>query len=225
MFSGFYPETQEFLLGLAFNNDRGWFTEHKQEYEEYLKKPFAAFSDAVLLGMEERYPEKQWKMKVSRIYRDARRLFGRGPYKDHLWFGLREQDMLGPGRPSFWFSTEPDCCCFGMGIYTETAEEKERYRRYIDANPGAMERLALEFEKQDDFVLSGRSYARPKGSYPEPLSKWYNLMEFSLERQMDYGPEVYTKKLVDTVLEGFSCLMPYYEHFCLMIRNEPDNTK
>lgn len=40
-------------------------------------------------------------LKTSRIYRDARRLFGRGPYKDHLWFCVRTRDKDWTGRPTF----------------------------------------------------------------------------------------------------------------------------
>ena len=35
--------------------------------------------------MQQRFPDMDCRLHVSRIYRDARRLFGRGPYKDHLW--------------------------------------------------------------------------------------------------------------------------------------------
>ena len=37
--------------------------------------------------------------RVSRIYRDARRLHGRGPYKDHLWFCV-ERPSRGLDHPA-----------------------------------------------------------------------------------------------------------------------------
>ena len=48
----------------------------------------------------EKFPKLSLNLHVSRIYRDARRLHGRGPYKDHLWFTLRppqaDSDGVGP---------------------------------------------------------------------------------------------------------------------------------
>jgi len=220
MFHGFSPQTQEFLLGLAFNNDRGWFSEHKPVYEEYVKTPFSDFGHGLLERMEAAWPQIPWQLKLSRIYRDARRLFGRGPYKDHLWLSIRRADLAGPGKPAFWFSIEPDRVHFGMGIYCENAGERERYRAAIDANPAAMERLAVAFSRQEDFILDGRSYKKEKGSYPYPLSLWYNLMEFSLDKVLDYGEAVYSPALPDTVFAAYTKLMPYFEHFCRMFSPE-----
>ena len=36
MFEGFSPETIDFLWGIRMNNNRDWFTAHKQDYVNYL---------------------------------------------------------------------------------------------------------------------------------------------------------------------------------------------
>ena len=36
MFTGFTPETIDFLWGIRMNNNRDWFLEHKQQYTETL---------------------------------------------------------------------------------------------------------------------------------------------------------------------------------------------
>ncbi len=213
MFNGFFPQTHEFLLSLAFNNERSWFTAHKEEFEKYVKEPFGEFGRELLGRVEDAYPEKQWRLRVTRIYRDARRLFGRGPYKDHLWLTVSEDGMDDVAAPAFWFAIEPVSYGYGMGIYSPTAAHKERYREMIDANPFELERLAESFGRQDVFTLSGDSYAKKKGSYAEPLSTWYNLKSFSLECRKDYGPDAYSPAIVDEVARGYGELMPYYEYF------------
>ena len=36
---GYTQETLDFLWGIRFNNERGWFLDHKQDYERYLLSP------------------------------------------------------------------------------------------------------------------------------------------------------------------------------------------
>ena len=44
MFQGFSPETIDFLWGIRFNNNRDWFTLHKQEYQATLYEPMKALA-------------------------------------------------------------------------------------------------------------------------------------------------------------------------------------
>ena len=36
MFTGFTPETMDFLWGIRMNNNRDWFTQHKSDYVKTL---------------------------------------------------------------------------------------------------------------------------------------------------------------------------------------------
>ncbi len=89
MFNGFTPAAGDFLWELAFNNERVWFNEHKEQFEQTVNEPFKALAAETQALMCSRFPEMDCRLHVSRIYRDARRLFGRGPYKDHLWFSIK----------------------------------------------------------------------------------------------------------------------------------------
>ena len=42
MFSGFTPETVDFLWGIRMNNNRDWFQANKQHYIDYLYQPMKA---------------------------------------------------------------------------------------------------------------------------------------------------------------------------------------
>ena len=93
-FDGFSPKTSEFLWELSFNNERTWFLAHKDEFERVLNAPFKALAEETFALMQQRYPQLDCRLHVARIYRDARRLHGRGPYKDHLWFSIKGGDAL-----------------------------------------------------------------------------------------------------------------------------------
>ena len=78
MFEGFTTQTSDFLWELAFHNERPWFLEHKEQFEQVLNRPLKALAADTAALMEQRFPSRGFKLHVSRIYRDARRLFGRG---------------------------------------------------------------------------------------------------------------------------------------------------
>ena len=42
MFTGFTPETIDFLWGIRMNNNRDWFLEHKKQYVDTLYEPMKA---------------------------------------------------------------------------------------------------------------------------------------------------------------------------------------
>ncbi|MBQ5567911.1 MAG: DUF2461 family protein, partial [Oscillospiraceae bacterium] len=84
MFTGFSEKTGGFLWELSFNNERPWFLAHRQEFEDFVHTPFKALAKDTIDLMNARFPDFEGAAHLSRIYRDARRLFGRGPYKDQL---------------------------------------------------------------------------------------------------------------------------------------------
>lgn len=47
MFTGFTPETIDFLWGIRFNNNREWFAEHKSDYQTQLWEPMKALAAEV----------------------------------------------------------------------------------------------------------------------------------------------------------------------------------
>lgn len=46
-FQGYTQETVDFLWGIRFNNERGWFMEHKQDYQAHLLAPTRALAEQV----------------------------------------------------------------------------------------------------------------------------------------------------------------------------------
>ena len=151
MFQGYTQETVDFMWGIRFNNERGWFMEHKQDYQQHLLEPTRALGEAVYEGLQEMLPHEPLMLKVSRIYRDARRLHGRGPYKDHLWFCVRTGDEDWTGRPTFYFEIAPEYYSYGMGFWSPRADLMARFRRQLDQRPEEFSRLVRRFDRQEGF--------------------------------------------------------------------------
>ena len=132
MFQGYSQEAVDFMWGIRFNNERGWFLAHKDDYQQHLLAPTRELGQAVYDGLAAALPHEPLILKVSRIYRDARRLHGQGPYKDHLWFCVRTGDQDWTGRPAFYFEIAPDYYSYGMGFWAASAATMTRYRQQIE---------------------------------------------------------------------------------------------
>ena len=164
MFTGFSDATIDFLWELRFHNERPWFLEHKQVFLDTLDRPMKALAADVTAALEQAYPDRKWYLHVARIYRDARRLHGNGPYKENLWFTLRCDSSRGPEIPAFYFEITPHNYSYGMGFYWAKANTMACFRRAIDADPLPLTALAERLNAQDTFVLTGQDYARAKGN-------------------------------------------------------------
>lgn len=207
MFNGFSKETGDFFWELSFNNERPWFLAHKEQFERVLNEPFKALAHALYEELRRRCPDEEFTVHLSRIYRDARRLFGRGPYKDHLWFTLTPVGAGGYG-PSFWFEIGAADYSYGLGLWAPTAPTMEAFRRAVAANPAAFERLIAPLGAMKGFALHGEEYRRPKGDLGERINPWYNRKYLDFGTRRDHDALLYSRELVEAMAKDFEKLMP-----------------
>lgn len=212
MFQGFSQGAVDFLWGIRFNNERSWFLAHKEEYRTLVDAPLRQLAAQVSQVMEEEFPQHGLELKVSRIYRDARRLYGRGPYKDHMWFSLRRPGDREGTIPCFYFEIAPEYYSYGMGCYDPTPLTMAKLRARIDRDPKPLEKLARRLEKQKEFALEGAEYKRPKGDPGPLLYPWYNRRQISLSSDHNCEGLLFQPELVGQVTEGFRFLAPYYQY-------------
>ena len=210
MFNGFSQSTGDFLWGLSMNNDREWFNAHRDEYEAHLNQPFRALALQTLQMLQARFPEQDFQLHIARIWRDARRLFGRGPFKDHLWFSIQSGDRHAHG-PMFWFELDPTGWSYGAGNWEDAADLTAAWRARIDADPARFERLARDIATRGPFKLWGEAYKRPKADRGEFLNPWYNRRHISVGREHAYGGVMYTPEFPDYLAARFAELMPFYK--------------
>lgn len=223
MFQGFSDAAFDFMWGIRFNNERPWFEAHKSEYLDAFYRPMKELAQEVYDAFQARHAVPGLCCKVSRIYRDARRLHGRGPYKDHLWWSMeRPSDDPFSTRPVFWFELTPESWSYGLGYYSATPLTMAKFRARLDRDPRTFETLARRLTRQDTFHLTGPEYKRPKGTPSSPLlAPWYNRKGLSLECERKPAPLLHSHDLVDVLLEGFTFLLPYYEYFS-SLEADPD---
>lgn len=221
MFQGFSDATVDFMWGVRFNNERAWFQQHKQEYQTCFYEPMKELAGEVFDRLDAAHPELGLFCKVSRIYRDARRLHGRGPYRDCLWFCVRGPGEQWHDHPAFWFELGPEQWSCGLGFWCAQAATMAKFRARLDRDPGKAEKLLRTLDGQTEFALEGPSYAKAKAAPSGALAEWYNKKNFSFQHAEKPSAVLYDRGLVDYLSEGMEFLMPFYR-FLAPIAGDPD---
>ena len=209
MFQGFSPAAIDFLWGIRLNNERPWFLAHKNEYHELVEGPIKELGKEVFDEIAAAYPKMSWRLHVCRIYRDARRLHGRGPYKDHMWFTIERPHERFESVPALYFEIAPNYFSYGCGYWDAGAATMAKLRRRIDERPEELAKIVRKLNKSR-FTLGGEAFKRPKGDVGELLNPWYNRRHFSVGWEEGYGGPLYTDALPSVLAEAYAALMPMY---------------
>ena len=221
MFEGFSSRTIDFMWNLRFNNEKPWFEEHKAEYRRDFLSPMKELGSEVFERVKDTCGDRGFIHKVSRIYKDARRLRGDGPYRDHLWFSIERPSEEWTSTPVFWFELTPEDWRYGSGYYQAKPLTMAKLRARIDKDPKKFEKLIAPIAKQDEFVLEGPEYVRKKPAPTPKTAVWYNRKSFILVHNQQNGTELYSPELANRLAGGFEFLMPLYDYF-VTLDSDPD---
>ena len=213
IFEGFTQQTIDFMWNLRFNNEKQWFEAHKDEYLRDFHGPMKALGKQVYERVSSDFGKHGFIHKVSRIYKDARRVRGGEPYRTNLWFSIERPSEQWTSTPVFWFELAPENWSYGLGYYEARPETMAKHRARIDRDPKAFEKLIAPLGKQEEFILDGPEYARIKTAPTQKTSAWYNKKSFSLIHNQQNGDELFSPGLADRLVEGYIFLMPLYDYF------------
>ena len=222
MFQGFDDTTVDFMWGIRFNNERTWFEAHKDVYLTQFYQPMRELSAELYDFIREKRSDYGLISKVTRIYRDARRLHGRGPYKEGLWFSVEQPSEQWTAHPTLWFELSPDGWYCGMGYYMPKPLTMAKLRARIDRDPKTMEALTRRLNGQQELTLETEDYKRPRAAAPSPLLEpWYKMKSFSILHQDKLTEELFSREIVDHLKRDFEFLLPYYDYF-VTLDGDPD---
>ena len=160
-FTGFPPETIQFLAALSKNNSKQWFDAHRSDYDDYWVAPAKAFVGAAGEALQDLAPvEAQPKVNGSifRINRDVRFSADKRPYKDHLdfwfWEGERKTAISG-----FYLRITPNAVGVGVGAHGFDKDRLAAYRAVtalerakIEVKGEHYKQLPRGFEAADEFT-------------------------------------------------------------------------
>jgi len=216
MFEGFSQATIDFMWNIRLNNNKTWFEEHKDEYKRDFHTPMKELGQAVYARINAEYGERGFIHKLSRIYKDARRIHDGNRYRDHLWFSVERPSAEGEessGVLTFWFDLNPEGWSYGLGYYAAKAVTMENVRASINKKPHELEKLIDLLGSQDEFKLEGDAYARQKQAPTMKTQEWYNKKSFSLIHYGAINDELFSSDFANRLVTGYKFLMPFYDYF------------
>ncbi|HEX4711952.1 DUF2461 domain-containing protein [Phenylobacterium sp.] len=127
-FPGFPPQAMRFLGDLRDNNDRAWFTAHRETYDQAIRGPAEAFL-ACLEPALASLTGGPVSGKIFRIHRDVRFSKDKRPYNAHLHIAFPARSGAGDVTAcGFYFGLEPERVLLGAGGFDFAGPVLDAYR-------------------------------------------------------------------------------------------------
>lgn len=216
-FAGFSPTTLDFLIKLKEHNNKPWFTEHRQEYLEFVLSPMQDLVEdlsAFMLSVDPYFETRPAVSKtIPRIYRDTRFSKDKSPYRSSIWFTFKRPGPNWQDAPVWFFEVAPEGYSYGMGYYGASKDTMDRLREKIDENPEEFFETVAFYYQQQDFVLEGETYKRIlDSSKSEKILDWYQRRNLYLICRRGINERLFDPALVNELISGFSTLVPFYHY-------------
>lgn len=159
-----------FLKDLADNNNRDWFQENKDRYENDLKAPALHFVADFAPHLKKISPHFRADPRPSggsmfRIYRDTRFSKDKSPYKTYTGLQFRHDSAKDAHCPGFYLHLEPGEFFVGAGIWHPDGPTTRAIRDAIVEDPAAWKRASRGKKFAELFDLEGDRLKRPPRGY------------------------------------------------------------
>lgn len=204
--------TFDFLLSLRENNNREWFQEHKNEYDQ-AHQNVLEFIEAIILRLADLDPhihtDISAKKCLFRIYRDVRFSKNKDPYKSWFAAGISVDGRKLAG-PEYYIHVAPEDTFLAVGYWRPEKQHLEAIRQEIDYNAkdlfAALEKGGWSAEN----MSSEDRLSRPPAGYTveneniEILKNRSFILSKNLSRK-----EMESTKALDKVIETYASMIPF----------------
>lgn len=218
--------TFQFLQDLAKNNNREWFAEHKNRYENSHLE-MIAFAEELYDQMieEDNLVPMTGKKVLYRIYRDVRFAKDKAPYKNH-WSG-RFKRATALLRGGYYFHIMPGNTYAAGGFFNPNPEDMRRIREDIAADDKPYRRIFARSTFQDMFGrLSGNKVkTAPKGfSKEHPAIDLLRHKQFILRRDFS-DEEVLSADFASLLRDTFLAMHPFFDHMSEVLTTDGNGNR
>ncbi|WP_328992947.1 DUF2461 domain-containing protein [Kribbella sp. NBC_01245] len=200
-FTGFPVAALDFYDDLEVDNTKTFWSEHKEIYEESVRKPMNAL---VALLESEFGPAK-----VFRPHRDVRFAKDKTPYKTN-------QGAFIPRGPSLGWYVEVAApgVRVGAGFYEASAERLAAFRDAIaDERRGTeLQKILAKLTKAGWTVGGDRLKTSPRGyDADHPRIDLLRHKSMTLSKSYGFEPVIHTAELADQIREDWRTTTPFVE--------------
>jgi uncharacterized protein (TIGR02453 family) len=204
-FEGFGERVVDFYEGLAADNSKAYWTDHRAVYDGDVRAPM----EALLAELAEEFAEFG-EAKVFRPYRDVRFSRDKAPYKTHCG-GVIER---GRGGGACYVQVGADGMMAGGGAFHLQPDQLARYRQAVaDGRRGENLRRVLAGLAAGGWEIRGETLRTRPRDYPADHPRLDLLRHRSVYAVRRWPPDdlLHERGCLDRVREGWRALRPFNE--------------
>ncbi|MDT0278382.1 DUF2461 domain-containing protein [Blastococcus goldschmidtiae] len=194
-FAGFPDEGLVFYEGLEADNTKTFWTQHRSEYESFVRGP--------VLALLEELGGEFGTAKVFRPYRDVRFSHDKTPYKTHQGAVVTPE---GRGAGSWYVQISADGLMVSGGSWRLESDQVARYRRAV-ADPVQGTRLERETQRlrAAGWAIEGDRLVRVPAGYAADAERLELLKHKALHATRRWTPEdwLHTREVLDRVRDSW----------------------
>lgn len=207
------PSCFSFLTQLKKNNNRTWFTKHKERYlaeQEHLIR----FAERLLLEMNKHdvIETESGKKSLHRIYRDLRFSKDKTPYNTQWGGGFKRASKKRRG--SYYFHFEPGNSFVAGGFWGPNPTDLKRIRDDIAFDPEPLRKIlkSKSFRANFNGLQGEQVKTMPKGFHSElPGAELLRYKQFLLIHRFS-DQEVLSPGFLKQVNEVFKAMRPFLDY-------------
>ena len=216
----FTKQTFTFLAALAANNERAWFEEHKQEYEDFVRTPALDFIDGMAEELRSvsrhfRAVPKKVGGSLMRVQRNLRFSRDKTPYKTNIGMHFRHEACGDIHAPGFYVHIAPQECFVAVGLWHPEADVLFKVREAIVKNGAAWVAARDDRNLRKHYTIEGDSLVNaPRGfAKDHPLVEDLKRKDFIALAPLS-KTEVLSGNFRPLVAERFGQAAPYMRFLC-----------
>lgn len=201
--------TFDFLVQLAENNNKQWFADYKNEFDELNKKSKVFFTS---IFDELNKTDDIEEMKMFRIYRDVRFSKDKTPYKTHFSCAfVRKKPQL---RGGYYLHLQPNESFIGGGFWDPNPEDLLRIRKEFEYDAQSINKIINE----EQFIKTfGSLQGEELKSAPKGFDKNHKNIHLIKKKQFlvmkkYINEEVFADDFQSKVVKDFQVMRPFFDY-------------
>jgi uncharacterized protein (TIGR02453 family) len=207
-FTGFPIAALDFYDDLELDNTRSFWAQHKQVYDEAVRAPMVALTEAL--------SDEFGPAKVFRPYRDVRYAKDKTPYKDHQGAFV----AAAPGT-GWYVEVGAPGVRVGAGFYGVTPDQLAAIREEIDrpVTGAHLERILTGLERQGWTRTGDRVRTAPRGWRADhPRIDLLRHRSLAMNRSYGFDELIHSAELLTAVRRDWRAARPLVEWLAHAVR-------
>ena len=226
MFIGYVADSVKFLEELRLNNNRSWFKDNQNRYEEAVRGPsLELISDfnKELDKISSNFVAVPKKVggSLMRIQRDVRFSKNKSPYKHNIGIHFRHKLGKNIHAPGFYLHIAPGNYHLGAGIWRPDSQTLKRIRSFIADNPNSWQEAVKKFKgksKTGQWHLVGSSLKRSPLGFDKnhPAIEDLKRIDFLLQKKIE-KKQIMKRDFLTFLGKVYAETAEFVEYLCLAI--------